>query len=70
MAGSSRLHTDAATITPAANPVSARWTMALSLFRMKNTHAEPSAVPKKGIMMPRTTSIFMVKPPLAPLKSV
>ena len=25
MAGISRLHTDAATITPAANPVMARW---------------------------------------------
>jgi hypothetical protein len=64
MAGSSRLQTDAATITPAAKPVSARWTMAFSLPRMKNTHAAPNEVPKKGINMPRTTSIFMFKPPL------
>ena len=52
MAGISRLHTDAATITPAANPVSARCTVSLSVFFMKNTQAAPSDVPRNGIKMP------------------
>ena len=52
MAGISRLHTEAATITPAAKPVSERCTASLSDFFMKNTHAAPSDVPRNGIKMP------------------
>jgi len=52
MAGISRLQTEAATITPAAKPVSERCTASLSDFFMKNTHAAPSDVPRNGIKMP------------------
>ena len=52
MAGISRLHTLAATITPAAKPVSARCTASLSVFFRKNTHAAPSDVPRNGIRIP------------------
>ena len=52
MAGISRLRTDAATITPAAKPVSARCTVSLSVLFMKNTQAAPSDVPRNGIKMP------------------
>ena len=40
IAGISRLQTDAATITPAANPASARCTKTPSDFFIKKTHAE------------------------------
>ena len=57
MAGISRLQMDAATITPAAKPARARCTKLPRDFFIKNTQAEPSAVPKKGIMIPRKVSI-------------
>ena len=56
MAGISKLHTDAATITPAANPVSARCTPTASVLRIKNTHAAPTAVPTNGISIPSNVS--------------
>jgi len=52
MAGINKLHTEAATITPAAKPVRLRCTRSLSDFFMKNTHAAPSEVPRNGINMP------------------
>ena len=52
MAGISRLHTEAATMTPAAKPVRARCKDSLNAFFRKNTHAAPSVVPRKGIKMP------------------
>ena len=52
MAGISRLHTEAATITPAAKPVRERCTLSPSDFFIKNTHAEPSVVPRNGIRIP------------------
>ena len=52
MAGISKLHTEAATITPAAKPVRDRCTLSLRAFFMKNTHAAPRDVPKNGINMP------------------
>jgi hypothetical protein len=52
-----RLQTDAATMTPAANPVSARWTVLERSFFMKNTQAAPSEVPANGISRPHTTFI-------------
>ena len=55
MAGISRLQIDAATITPPAKPVSARCTLRLSSFFIKNTHAEPSTVPRNGISSPSDT---------------
>ena len=57
MAGISRLQIDAATITPAAKPASARCTKSPRDLFIKNTHAEPSAVPIKGIKIPNNTSI-------------
>ena len=48
----SRLQTDAATITPAANPVSARWMWSPSDCLRKNTLAAPSEVPRNGIRIP------------------
>ena len=59
MAGISRLQMDAATITPAAKPARARCTKLPRDFFIKNTQAEPSAVPKKGIMIPRKVSICL-----------
>ena len=52
MAGINRLHTEAATITPAAKPVSERCTASLNDFFKKNTHAAPSDVPRNGIRIP------------------
>ncbi len=62
IAGTSRLHTDAATMTPAANPVRARCTDTCSLFFIKNTHAAPRAVPRNGIIIPRITSVCIKYP--------
>ena len=56
-AGISRLQIEAATITPDAKPASERCTILLNDFFIKNTHAEPSAVPRKGINKPRKVSI-------------
>ena len=50
--GIKRLHTDAATITPAAKPVRIRFNVSLMDFFMKRTHADPRLVPKKGINIP------------------
>ena len=63
MAGISKLQMEAATITPAAKPVSDRCTRALSEPRMKNTQAEPSAVPTNGIKRPFQISTGIVLPP-------
>ena len=51
-AGSNRLQMDAATMTPAANPVSMRDTMRGIASRSRNTQAAPSTVPIKGISNP------------------
>ena len=59
MAGISRLQIDAATITPATKPASERRTKSPRDFFIKNTQAEPSVVPKKGIMIPRKVSICL-----------
>ena len=56
MAGISRDHTDAATITPAANPDRIFWTFAFMLsFLKKKTMAAPSVVPRNGIRIPMFT---------------
>ena len=47
MAGMSRLHTEAAIITPAAKPRKIRWMDALSCFRNRKTMAAPRVVIKK-----------------------
>ena len=57
IAGISKLQTEAATITPAAKPVSERCTASLSAFFIKNTHAAPSAVPRNGIRIPQNVCI-------------
>ena len=64
MAGISRLHTLAATITPAAKPVSARCTPSRRLRRSTNTQAAPSAVPAKGIISPNRTVPAIGIPPV------
>ena len=48
--GMRRDHTEAATITPDANPSRAFWTGAGISFLMKNTNADPRAVPRNGII--------------------
>ena len=53
---------EAATMTPAANPVSARCTVGFIFFFMSSTQAEPSAVPKNGIRMPNA-AFFIACPP-------
>ena len=59
IAGTIRLHIEAATMTPAANPVSALWTPILRSFFRKNTQAAPSDVPTNGIRSPgRRVSIL------------
>ena len=50
--GIKRLHTDAATITPAAKPARIRFNISLMEFFIKRTHADPRLVPKKGINIP------------------
>ena len=60
IAGSSRLQMEAATITPAAKPVSARCTISPKLFRKKKTQAAPSVVPAKGISSPCHSSIGII----------
>ena len=50
-----RLQIEAATITPAANPVRQRWTIRLSSFFIKKTKQAPSVVPANGIAMPCIT---------------
>ena len=60
MAGISRLHTEAATITPAAKPFNARCTASLKDFFIKKTHAAPKEVPRKGISMPQKASMILL----------
>ena len=60
IAGRRRLHTEAAVITPAANPARARRTPSRSFVFRKNTHAAPSVVPRKGIRIPGIVSFIRV----------
>ena len=53
MAGSSRLHTEAAVITPAAKPSMARWNRGFGSPERKNTVAAPRVVIKKVNPVPR-----------------
>ena len=52
MAGRSRLQTDAATMTPAANAKSPRLRFCFICPRIKNTQAAPRTVPKNGMVRP------------------
>ena len=58
MEGMSSDHTEAAIITPDANPRSIFCTRGLISFFRKNTQAAPSVVPAKGIKIPRNVFIF------------
>ena len=49
IAGISSDHTDAATITPDANPKSIFWNNSGISFFIKNTNADPKTVPANGI---------------------
>ena len=60
MAGISKLHTDAATMTPAAKPVRARWMPSRREFFKKNTQPAPRLVPRKGIKIPQNASCIML----------
>ena len=51
--------TDAATITPAAKPVRARWMPSRREFFKKNTQPAPRLVPRKGIRIPQNASCIM-----------
>ena len=51
-AGISSDHTEAAVMTPAANPISVRCFCTHPFFFRKKTPAAPMAVPAKGIKMP------------------
>ena len=53
IAGINKLQIDAATITPLANPVSARLSISSISFFIKKTHAAPKDVPKNGIINPK-----------------
>ena len=55
MAGMIRLHTDAATITPAAKPVRLRWRVRFMAPFIKKTIALPMQVPRKGIITAEIT---------------
>jgi len=59
IAGISKLHTDAATMTPAAKPVNARWTLSRKEFFKKNTQPAPRLVPRNGIRIPQNASCIM-----------
>ena len=61
IAGIIRLQTDAATITPAAKPVSAFCTVLLSPFFINSTQAAPKDVPKKGIKIPFIASYNIIR---------
>ena len=64
MAGISRLHMEAAVITPAAKPVKARWTFRPSCFFIKKTNAAPKEVPINGIKTPIITDTFTILSPI------
>ena len=68
MAGTSRLQMEAATMTPAAKPVSARCTCRFSAFFIKNTHADPAVVPKNGISRPQIMPFITKERPFIRLK--
>ena len=57
-------HTDAATMTPAANPINIFSIFLLILFLIKNTIADPSKVPMNGIITPAATLISILIPML------
>jgi len=59
MAGISKDHTEAATMTPAANPRSAFWITGFSSFFINRTHAAPAVVPIKGMIKPQNIVIFI-----------
>ena len=65
--GISSDHTEAATITPDAKPRRAFWSSAGISFRMKNTKAEPNAVPANGIRRANKTesSILLQRYPFS-----
>lgn len=50
---------DAATMTPAANPVNALCNISLNDFLIKNTNAAPKDVPKNGISIPMITFMLL-----------
>ncbi len=56
IAGTRRLHIEAATMTPAAKPERARSTEGLMFLFRRNTRAEPAVVPINGII--RIRAIF------------
>ncbi len=60
IAGISSDHTDAATITPEANPSSDFCTRSGILSFMKNTNAEPSMVHSRGMSSPITSVVIVV----------
>jgi hypothetical protein len=60
--GTRRLHTDAATMTPEANPVSARSTCRPILFFIRKTQADPRDVPRKGTINPIKIPLFISPP--------
>ena len=58
--GISNDHTDAAIITPAANPKSSFSMVWFNWFFIKNTIAAPNVVPVNGIIKPTIKLIFML----------
>ena len=58
MEGISSDHTDAATITPDANPSRAFCNKAGISFFMKNTNPDPRAVPRNGIISAASTGFI------------
>ena len=65
MAGISKDHTEAATMTPAANPVNILCILPPICFFRKKTQAAPAVVPKKGIRRPATILILMKHSPFS-----
>ena len=60
MDGIKRDQTEAATITPDANPRNAFWTLGFNAFFRKNTQAAPAVVPIKGIMIPANILLISI----------
>ena len=65
MDGISRLHTEAAVITPAAKPISALRTEIWNSFFIKKTHAAPRDVPRNGIRIPLIISAVILCSPFS-----
>jgi hypothetical protein len=61
IAGMSSDHTDAATITPEANPNRAFCNRSGISLRMKNTNDDPSIVPNKGIINPNNIVVIAMQ---------